>query len=428
MVSRRENICQYFLPKMKLKRYQFNSIPFVTIVDDADCPASPYASAYLSTLTGQAFNTQLRKANELLFVLNHFQKKRIDMVQRVKSGELISLKEYLQFHTAAASQKRGELDPVASLPDVSDKQLRNAISANARQLVSVSNETQQGRLRRLRQYLEWLFEHCHDPFSVNQTINDRHEKLKWAIKLDEDSLSRNKSQQVADASESVIPDQVFVRLLEMILPSSPNNPFKGSKIRNYLIVSILYQSGIRRGALAKLKISDCHFHGSYDQIKIYRSGFDATDPRLDKPNQKTKAHLATISPILMSQIKYYIDHVRNVVPRSNENDFIFLSEKGSRGTLGHPLSLRSINGVFHVLSDALGFYIHPHLLRHKWNEIFDKEGTEQGIDHRLLEDARKYAMGWVANSLMSETYNDKRLAQKAREISAAHQKRVDEQR
>lgn len=427
MVNRGEHICPYFLSKMKLKRYQFNSIPFVAIVNDSECPVSPYASAYLSTLAGQAFNTQLRKANELLFVLNHFQKKQIDLVQRVKSGELISLKEYLQFHSAAASQKRGELDSVASLPYISDKQLRNAISANARQLACVSNETQQGRLRRLRQYLEWLFEHCHDPYSVNPSIDDRHQKLKFAIKLDEDSLSRNKSQQVADASESVIPDQMFIRLLEMILPSSPNNPFTGSKIRNYLIVSIFHQSGIRRGALAKLKISDCHFHGSYDQIKIYRSGFDATDPRLDKPNQKTKAHLATISPPLMNQIKYYIDHVRNVLPGSDEHDFIFVSEKGSRGTLGQPLSLKSINTIFQVLSDSLGFYIHPHLLRHKWNEIFDREGTAQGIDYRLLEDARKYAMGWVANSPMSDTYNDKRLAQKAREISTAHQKRVDSQ-
>lgn len=64
---------------MKLKRYQVDNIPFVAIVDDSDCPADPYVSAYLSTLSGQSFNTQLRKANELVFVLGHFSKKGIDL-------------------------------------------------------------------------------------------------------------------------------------------------------------------------------------------------------------------------------------------------------------------------------------------------------------------------------------------------------------
>jgi len=413
---------------MKLKRYQFNRIPFVAIVDDFDCPICPYASAYLSTLSGQSFNTQLRKANELVFVLSYFKKANIDLVKRVQSGELISNKEYLQFHLASASQKNGTDVSLTLLHSVSDKALRNAISANTRQQSRVSNETQQGRIRRLREYLEDLFKQFHDIYAADDEVLNRYDKLTAAIKLDEDSLGRNRSQDVVDPGESAIPDDMFSRLLEMILPSSKNNPFTGSKIRNYLIVSIFVQSGIRRGALAKLKISDFHFYGNYDAISIYRSGIDPTDPRLEKPNQKTRAHLATISPVLMGQIKYYVDHVRNGIPRRDEHDFIFVSEKGSRGSLGDPISLKSVNAVFHVLSKVLGFRIHPHLLRHKWNEIFDRAGTEKGIDARLLEDIRKYAMGWVETTTMAGTYNDKRLAQKAREISKAHQRRVDDQR
>lgn len=413
---------------MKLKRYQFNNIPFVAITDETDCPACPYASVYLSTLAGQAFNTQLRSANELLFVLDYFRRKKIDLVDRMQSGELISQREYLHFYTASAAQKRSdEVASVVFFPDVSSKALRNALSANVRQQASVSNETHAGRIRRLRQYINMLYQHFHDSYSIDPILADRYVKLSSQIRLDEDSLSRNRPQEVVDPNESVIPDKVFVRLLEMILPSSPNNPFKGSKIRNYLIISIFVQSGIRRGALAKMKISDPHFHGSFDQIRIYRSSTDPTDPRLDKPNQKTKAHLATISPILMGQIKYYINHIRSAVPGSGEHDFIFVSEKGSRGTLGKPLSLRSINALFKVLSEAIGFNVYPHILRHKWNEVFDKKGAEQGIDYRLLEDARKYAMGWVAHTSMDKIYNDKRLAEKTRMISAAHQKHVDEQ-
>lgn len=415
---------------MKLKRYQVNNIPFVAIVDDSDCPTDPYVSVYLSTLSGQPFNTQLRKANELVFVLGHFLKKKIDidLAARVESGQLISDKEYMQFYEACCLRKNSSEGSVIFLQSITDKALRNAIAANQRQMALVANETLQGRIRRLREYLETLFQHFHDSASVDEGISDRLNQLTARIKLDENSLSRNKSEDVADPSESVIPDSVFTRLLEMILPSSPNNPFKGSKIRNYLIVSVLIQSGIRRGALAKMKISDCHFYETYDRISIYRSGIDSTDPRLEKPNQKTKAHLATISPVLMGQIKYYVDHVRSTIPQSTAHDFIFVSEKGSRGTLGQPISLKTVNTIFQVISKALGFPIHPHLLRHKWNEIFDKEGVSKEIDHRLLEDVRKYAMGWSQKSTMAETYNDKRLAQKARELSMALQKRVDEQR
>lgn len=412
---------------MKVKRYQFNRIPFVSIVDDFDCPACPYASAYLSTLTGQAFNTQLRKANELVFVLSYFQKTKINLVERVQSGKLISHKEYLQFYLVAASIKNSTEDSLAVPLFISDKVLRNAISANKNQLACVSNETKLGRIRRFREYMEDLFKYFHDPFSIRTEIMDRFDRLIAVIKADERSLNGNNSQDVGDPSDSVIPDNLFCRLLELIRPSSKNNPFKGSKIRNFLIVSIFIQSGIRRGALAKLKISDFHFHKNYDSISIYRSGVDPTDSRLDKPNQKTKPHLATISPELMSQVKYYVDYVRPQTPRQEVHDFIFVSEKGSRGTLGDPISLKSVNAIFQVLSKAIGFHIHPHLLRHKWNEIFDKAGTEKGIDPRLLEDIRNYAMGWKATTDMASTYNDKRLAVKAKELSKAHQKRVDEQ-
>ena len=415
--------------KMKVKRYHFNDIPFVAIIDEKDCPACPYASAYLSTQFGRAFNTQIRKANELLFVLDHFYGKKIDLAERVRSGKLITQREYLQFHAASAGQKRGDHEPSAGfLPDVSNKALRNALSANFRQLTRVANETHKGRLRRLRQYLEMLYRHFHDLYSIDPTIANRYEELSSLIKLDEDSLSSNKPKSVVDATEAVISDEDLDRLKKMILPSSQNNPFKGSRTRNYLMVWILAETGIRRGALAKLKISDLQFHGSYDQIKVYPSDNDPTDSRLDKPNQKTRAHFATINPSLMVQIKHYIDHVRSKVPGSDRHDFIFVSEKGSRRTLGMPLSLKSVNGIFAVLSKAIGFHVHPHLLRHKWNETFDKKGSDQGVDYRLLQDTRNYAMGWEANSTMNETYNRKRIAEKARAISAAHQKRVDEQK
>jgi integrase len=416
--------------EIKLKKYTFNHMPWVTLVDEFDCPACPYASVYLSTLTRQAFNTQIRKAAELLFVLEYFQKHGISLVERVASGKLITQREYFQFQLAAARKKGGHSDPGNSVVflQVSDKLIRNSLSANALQLSCVQNETQAGRLRRLRQYIDVLYMHFHDAYGTDSEITERYKKLRAAIKIDEDSLAKNMHQGTSDPTVSSIPDNLFLKMLEMILPSSPDNPFESSRIRNYLIVSILAQSGIRRGALAKIKISDLMLHGTSDQIKIYRSSIDPTDTRIDRPNQKSKAHLATVHTSLMEQMKHYINHIRSEIPGTHAHDFIFVSEKDSRGTIGQPLSLKSINTIFKIISKVLGFHLHPHLLRHKWNEVFDVKATSMGVDPRILEEARRYAMGWVAGSSMSDIYNDKRLATRSREISLAHQRRVDEQK
>lgn len=413
---------------MKLRRYQYNGVPFVSIVDDLDCPIDPYVSCYLNSLGSKAANTRFRFANELLFVLKHFGdgKRQIDLAARVASGRLISSQEYLRFYEHCFFQ-RNSLDEgsVVLFTSIEDKRLRNIIRANQRGLAKVANETALGRIRRLRQFLEWLFKHFHSAQNVDAVTSYNYDKLISKIMLDERGIGRSGNQEVGNPEDSVIPDDLFAKLLEMVLPSSPNNPFKSSRVRNYLIVNVLVQTGIRRGAVGKMKISDCHFDGSYDRISIYRTRNDPSDPRLEKANQKSKAHLATIDRALMEKIKFYIDHIRSQFHQKQPHDFVFVSEKDSKGTAGQPLSLKSINAIFAKLSEALGFHVHPHLLRHKWNEIFDQEGEKKGVNPGLLEDIRKYAMGWSQNSTMSQTYNDKRLAVKVRELSKAHQKRVD---
>ncbi|WP_312938380.1 site-specific integrase [Stutzerimonas nitrititolerans] len=415
---------------MKLKRYQFNSLPFVSIVDDMGCPIDPYVSCYLNgPLSAKSANTRLRYANELLFVLRYFSKRNINLVERVASGECISQKEYMQFYDACLlnNEYKDHAFEIKSF-DLDSKYLRNIIVANQKGIARVACETLQGRVRRLRQFLVWLFEQFHETQNVSEAVADRYSRLVSKIKLDEEGVGRNRSQKIGQPDESVISDDVFMRMLEIVKPSSPNNPYKASKIRNYLIVNLLAQSGIRRGALAKLKISDFNFFGTYDQVSIYRSGNDSTDTRAEKPNQKTKAHFATIDPGLMMQVKFYIDQIRILYPRAQFHDFLLISENDSKGTAGQPLSLKAINAIFQKLSRTLKFNVHPHLLRHKWNELLDKEGERQGVDRALLEDVRKYAMGWSQTSNMAVVYNEKRLALKARELSSAYQRRVDKQK
>jgi integrase len=420
------------LSRIRVKKYAFNGITFVSLVDENDCPADPYAACYLNRfVSAKSFNTVTRYANELMFALDYWSARSIDVTKRVADGEFFGLSEYAKFYEHCHFQKSFEPFDSNILPfrSVENKFLRNAMAANLNATAKVSPETISGRIRRFRQYMEWLFSEFHGGYKVSPAVENTFSQLIAKIKLDENSFGNNADRNPVRPEESVMPDDVFSKLLEMILPSSPNNPFKSSKVRNYLIVSMFCETGMRRGALAKLKLSDCKFYGVSDRISITGNKNDITDPRVDKPRQKTLSHDVPITDKrLIEQIKVYIDHIRTQFTCSERHDFIFVSEKDSKGTAGQPLSLKSINNIFQKLSNSLEYHVHPHLLRHKWNEIFSEAGESTGVDKRVLEDMRKYAMGWKQDSNMGEIYNDVYLQKKTAELMLEHQKRIEDKK
>jgi integrase len=422
---------------MRLKKYQINNKSFFSIVDDLECPIDPYISNYInSALNRYSPNTKEKYLYDLIFSLRFFYKKGINLVERVKVASFITHKEYYDFYEAShlkskeiilseIKTKHNKQLKAYAYTSLEDKVIRDAIEVNSLIKSKVHNDSTQGRIRQLRKFLNWLFNEFHSDNNVPEKIEDNFNKLICKIQLDESSFSTNHNNRIKDINESVIDTEKFKKLIDIIRPTSSENPFQASKFRNYLIILILIQTGARKGAIAKLKISDCHFYGSFDQLSIYRSPEDDSDTRLHKPNQKTKAHTSVISRILMTELKYYIDNIRKNFRESESHDFVFISEKNSKGTSGQPLSVRSFNSITKKLSEIIGTKFSPHTLRYKWNELFSDEVEEKGIEHDKSEDIRKSAMGWVQNTEMTEVYNQNRLAKKAREISLKLQDRIN---
>jgi len=411
-----------------LKRYKWNKKTFFAIVNGHSCPFEPYVSAYLNTLSSYANSTQHRYGRDLLFILKYFDRKGIDLTGRIASGDLISMAEYSDFHTQCALSSDIYLDSkvVPLLSHAESKTFRNIMASNNFVASKVSSETQRGRLNRLRSYITWLFEQFHDPLSVGEKLERNFEKLTMKMLQDERSLNVVEAHVNRHPTKDAIPPDVFCKLIEIIRPSSPNNPFtQRNRLRNYLVVTLLLDTGIRRGALAKLKISDLRSDSSGAALWIYPERDDVSDPRLERPNQKTKAHLAALNPTVMDALLFYIESDRKLICGSAENDFVFVSNSNAKGTKGQPLAAKSINEVFFTLSKVLGYRVHPHLMRHMWNDLFDDNSDHQNFTSQQVEDARKYAMGWSANSAMSDIYNDRRTYQKVRKIMQSHQDRVD---
>jgi integrase len=176
---------------------------------------------------------------------------------------------------------------------------------------------------------------------------------------------------------------------------------------------------MRVGALAKLKLSDIIEEWDNPRLLLTRTPDDITDPRKRKPQQKTKPLASPISKQLLKTIKHYIDTDRKKFDKNSTHDFLFVSEKGKNK--GQPLSMKGVYNITKTLSRVLNFDFCPHLLRHKYNEIFDIKATAMGYAPEKIEDCRKYLMGWSEDSKMGAVYNEFRNAVKVREITASDQ-------
>lgn len=406
---------------MKVKKYKLGGAQFVSLVNEDDCPYDPYVSCYLrQRLASRAFNTALRSANELLFLFAYFDSRSINLTARISSGELISIPELTGFLEHSLNTRSKSDEDVIQFSSVKSKAFRNALAANRRLGKKVAGPTASGRLRQLRFYIEWLFDQFHGGRKFEEALLKRFKTLLNKIKLYENSLGRRHPKTRQDF-ENAIPKEILERLISIVLPESENNPFRMCRLRNYLIVHVLLQTGIRRGALAKLKISDCDFFAGRNLLRIYRSSTDGADPRNDRPNQKSGNHIVEISSGLAKRLKYYIDQVREKYDGSKNHDFIFIAECNTSWSAGAPISVKQINNLFCTLSKSLCFRVHPHLLRHYWNDELSALGEKNKIETAKLEELRRQGMGWSANSDMSRIYNDRHMQREVNQLMLERQ-------
>jgi integrase len=369
------------------------------------------------TYSEKSFSTRYTYSHTLNFIYKYFTEKNIDLVGRVESGRLFTLDEIENFlrHCKFNASNQNDDDTVISF----DKLINDPASAREHETRHSSNKvaaaTAKARLAQFIAYVNYLFRIFHydntPPLDVLKRIHD----LRILVAEKKTALSDDNAD-VSDPFESAIPDDVFLKMLDIIKPSSPKNPFKGSRLRNQLIVKLFIETGVRRGAAAKVKTTDVVSDWSTPRILVTRTPNDLTDSRKLRASQKTKAHSSSISSELLKDIETYISTVRSQYPASDSHEFLFISEKGE--TKGQPLSLNSFSDLIAVLSKAVGFHLHPHLFRHKWNEIFDVLAKKMGYSDQEIEDLRKYCMGHSENSSMGLIYNSMRNAVKVHGISS----------
>ncbi|MFK5986803.1 MAG: site-specific integrase, partial [Pseudomonadota bacterium] len=245
-------------------------------------------------------------------------------------------------------------------------------------------ETTYARLTNLTKYSVWLAN------TFNVALDADVEKMKK--KLFDKRPEKNSYDDNDKPFKSLTTGQKE-KLLEIVKLDSPENIWKdeGVRFRNQLIIHILYFIGCRKGELLTLKATD--FDPGKKTVNIRRDADNPDDPRADAPLVKTLSRDIEIDDELYEMVEDYIMKYRSKVKGANKTSYLFLSHQ-TGSTIANPLSIPSVDKIFASLSKKLGFNVHPHALRHSWNDDFS-EMTEPFLasgemSESEVEDLRSY--------------------------------------
>ncbi|MBB2692267.1 UNVERIFIED_ORG: integrase [Rhizobium esperanzae] len=218
--------------------------------------------------------------------------------------------------------------------------------------------------------------------------------------------------------------EVVKRLLSIVEPDHPDNPFRPEvRFRNYLIVRLLIELGIRRGELLGLYAVDMALSGAKGTVTIHRRPDDKHDDRREKPAVKTAARVLPLSGRATELVHEWVVEYRSKLPLARRNPFLIVTIPE-----GKPMSLSNINKIFLAirkrvpgLPDELG----PHLLRHSWNDAFSEQIDRKGnISPENEIKWRKRLMGWRSDST-AQHYLRRTTRRRSNEFLAEIQEGLD---
>lgn len=205
-------------------------------------------------------------------------------------------------------------------------------------------------------------------------------------------------------------------ITEICHPESINNPFSingNTRVRNYIIVQLLIETGIRIGELQTLNLN------SYQEInrRFYVCIDDRelqNDERSTNPRIKNLFSYRTISisENLFNLIHYYVTKLR---VKSMSNALI-------TSTVGRPISSPSIQSIFNKLSQLScdEFKLSIKLNAHDFRYNFATEFLRHLIDyeHHDMSSAQenlRIIMGWQKTSVMPSKYAEEYILKKTNE-------------
>jgi len=347
----------------------------------------------------------------------------INLESRLRIGDLLSNSE-IELIALWLKKPKVEL-----LKAEKSKKANNVVSINlkkielARFTVVVDEDlvganTTYNRLTVISQYVTWLANTISPAFQAEITRMSKRITDHRPVKVDSSSGD--------EPFKSLEMDQKN-RLLGMIELNSADNPWKTEAVRyrNQLIVHILMYVGCRKGELLSLKVAD--LNPGEKTICIRRDADNPDDPRINPALVKTLSRDVEISDELYSMVEEYVIKYRSKVKGANKCSYLLISHQNG-ASKAMPLSHSAVDKVFAELSSTLGFSVHPHALRHSWNDDFSSQVesflSSGEMSESEVEGLRSYLIGWKEDSGTARTYTKRYQQKKAMKFGLHLQRKI----
>ena len=354
-------------------------------------------------------NTQQRFLSDLLVFFAWLKAESIDLEARLNrrpKSQYVSESELARFSSQAHWTK-----------ETLDK-LFSGVRLHPAAYRQVGAPQAESRMITVKNYLCFLYEALGDS-------NDRLDQIKWMSKRMDLSIreSRPAWKRRPMEPKGLKPEQEAV-LLSKLHPDSEDNPWPKSeaiRVRNYVIVLLLFNLGVRRGEMLGIKLVDIDYR--QNRIQIIHRPNDPDDLRASEPGVKTDERKIPASEELMAIINRYIEKHRRL-KRAKMHPYLFLAHGKAEGA---PLSIKSVDAVFNTAKKAFPVLkgVTAHSLRHHDVYRTSKEISEQTkglpIEDRMQIQQRVLTtkFGWSATSNMPDLYGQKyhqEEAEKAMEV------------
>lgn len=274
----------------------------------------------------------------------------------------------------------------------------------------VSHAVQRQRIEIARSFLSWWFDLQLSRAALDRKISDaRYSRLR-------DQKERMFRWMVAPPASSVpregLPRTLRERFVEVIKPDAEVSPWRPhTRLRNYLILSLYFWTGLRLSELLALKIHHLDLDSNPPTLLVERTPDDPEDCRWDKPQAKTLGRKITLPSQEADSLREYVRRHRHHFGVARTHPFVFVSQPH-----GKPLSKRAVQ---HLLSEVVRKHkefeglLTVHVLRHCWSDMMHdhlgrlvKAGKIDPEFSRLLFN---YLGGWSHGSFQSSRYSQAQI-------------------
>ena len=293
-------------------------------------------------------------------------------------------------------------------------------------LMKVSAANLNIRIARVASYLGFL---ARVVLRENSSINEFQPLIDNMVKR----LIAQKAKGVKKSIQNSIPKipskEVFEKLMAVVEVESVDNPWKSesTRFRNWLMIKILYETGMRSGEVLSLRIDRLDLYAEKPTIHVTRTHNDPYDSRKNQPVAKTLERNIPISLSLVDAISRYIE-IRSKIPEANKHPYLFVTQRKGV-TLGQPLSEAAFYGrVFKPIIDVMPELfsgMSRHQIRHNFNErlsdrideinqLAKKDPEIQAINEKQEIQIRQHLCGWKSEDSPA-IYNQRHIQKVARE-------------